>query len=204
MTAQRISEGFPRVDITPNGYRALHRHLFQDVYDWAGDDRTVDIAGHGTFFRSVEQVGDELDKRFAKLNDEHNLCGLGPERFAERAAEHICELNSIHPFREGNGRTTRAFLQVLAEHAGHQIDLTRIAPQAWNEASREADYAQDYRLMRAVIGGALVDPVAEREQQRLSQLGPDQRTAIDKIEEAYARYEAEKRNDPNRPRDRGR
>jgi hypothetical protein len=45
----------------------------------------------------------------------------------------------------------RAFLHVLAEQAGHQIDVTRIEPRAWNEASREADYTQNYRPMRAII-----------------------------------------------------
>lgn len=164
MVAQRMSEGVPSVEITPDGYRALHRYLFQDVYDWAGEDRAVDIAGHGTFFRSVDQVGRELDKRFAKINAEDNLRGLGPERFSDRAAAHICELNGIHPFREGNGRTMRAFLQVLAEQAGHQIDLTRIEARAWNEALREADYTQDYRPMRAVIVAALVERAAKRDE----------------------------------------
>jgi len=51
----------------------------------------------------------------------------------------------------------RAFLEVLAEQAGHEIDLTRIDPQAWNDASRESYYTQNYRPMRNVVAGALVE-----------------------------------------------
>jgi cell filamentation protein len=98
-----------------------------------------------------------MEKRFAAINAEDNLRYHGPERFAERAAEHICELNLLHPFREGNGRTMRAFLQVLARQAGHEIDLIRIDPKEWNEASIEGYNTQDYRPMSAVIAGALVE-----------------------------------------------
>jgi cell filamentation protein len=156
-TLDRITTLPDHLPITADGYREIHRYLFQDVYDWAGKGRTVDIAGHGTFFMSVEHIDHELQKLFAKINAENNLRGFAPERFAARAAEYICALNIIHPFREGNGRTTRAFLQLLAEHAGHRVDLTRIDAHAWNKASREANYMQDSRPMGKVIAGALVE-----------------------------------------------
>jgi cell filamentation protein len=200
MVAQRMSEGVPSVEITPDGYRALHRHLFRDVNDWAGEDRTVDIGGHGTFFRSVEQVGRELDKRFAKINAEDNLRGLGPERFSDRAAEHICGLNAIHPFREGNGRTMRAFLQVLAEQAGYQIDLTRIEARSWNEASREADYTQDYRPMRAVIAAALVERAVERDENLADKDRAHE--ARQQTDEAYAKRDVESTRDRSKGRER--
>jgi len=98
-----------------------------------------------------------MDKRFAALHAEDHLRGLPPERFAARAAEHICELNAIHPFLDGNGRALRAFLEVLARQAGHHIDLARIDPNAWNAAAKRSYESQDYRLMHRVIAGALVD-----------------------------------------------
>jgi cell filamentation protein len=64
------------------------------------------------------------------INNEDNLRGLTREQFAARAAEHMCELNTIHPFLDGNGRTQRAFLEMLAKQAGHDIDLARIDPDA--------------------------------------------------------------------------
>jgi cell filamentation protein len=149
----------PDIPVTADGFREIHRSIFQDVYEWAGKDRTIDIAGHGTFFLSVDLIDRHLKDRFAKIKGENNLRFLSIERFAARAAEHICALNVIHPFREGNGRTVRAFLQILATHAGHRIDLALIDPRAWNEAARDADYLRDSAPMRQVIRGALVkDP----------------------------------------------
>ena len=64
-------------------------------------------------------------------------------------------LNAIHPFLDGNGRTLRAFLEALAEQAGHRIDLARIDPDAWKEASKVGYYTQDFHPMRDIIAGAL-------------------------------------------------
>jgi fido (protein-threonine AMPylation protein) len=86
------------------------------------------------------------------------LHGLSLHQFAARAAEHISELNAIHCFLEGNGRTQRA---ILAGQAGHAVDLARGDPKAWNAASAKSFHAQDYRPMQRVIADALVGtPVA--------------------------------------------
>lgn len=156
MTTQRGREGLPRVAISAEGFRELHRHLFQDVYEWAGQDRTVNIAKGESFFCRAEFVARELAARFRAIQAENDLQELTAERFAERAAEHISELNSVHPFREGNGRALRAFLEVLGEHAGHPIDLTRIDPERWQQASVRSFLRQDYAPMRKVITGAVV------------------------------------------------
>jgi cell filamentation protein len=140
--------------ITPAGYREIHRYMLQDVYDWAGEYRTVNTGRTGPFCKT-EYIAPELYKRFAAINAENDLRGLTPEQFALRAAEHMCELNAIHPFLDGNGRTQRAFLEILAEQAGHAIDLARIDPKAWNAAAIRGYHAQDYGPMRAVIAGAL-------------------------------------------------
>jgi cell filamentation protein len=96
-----------------------------------------------------------MEKRFAAINAENSLRGLTREQFAERAAEHICELNAIHPFLDGNGRTQRAFLQILGKQAGHEVDLARIDPERWNQASIESYYKQNYLPMLEVIRGIL-------------------------------------------------
>ena len=141
--------------ITVDGYREIHRYMLQDVYDWAGEYRRV-TTGRGGPFCKAEFIEVEMNKRFAAIEAENNLRGLSPEQFAARAAEHSCELNAIHPFLDGNGRVLRAFLEVLAEEAGHRIDLARIDPEAWNEASRVSYWTQDYGLMRDIIAGSLV------------------------------------------------
>jgi cell filamentation protein len=143
------------IPLTADGYRRIHRHLFQDVYHWAGQDRTVDIAKSNSYFCRAVYIGRELEKRFEAIRAENYLRGLDADEFAASAAEHLSELNAIHPFREGNGRTLRPFLTLLAEAAGHGIDLTRIDPDPWNEASRESFRTADARVMRAVIAGAV-------------------------------------------------
>jgi len=156
MTAQRQREGIPDVSLTAQGYRSLHAHLFQDVYAWAGQDRTVDIAKGQSYFCRAAFIDKELEKRVAAIRGENALKGLSPDEFAVRAAEHISELNAIHPFREGDGRTLRAFLVVLGRQAGHRIEMQRIDPGAWNEASRESFGTADSKRMRDVIAGALI------------------------------------------------
>ena len=63
----------------------------------------------------------------------------------------MVELNAIHPFREGNGRTLRAFLFVLARQAGHDINIERIDPLSWNKASRVSFRTGDSQAMREII-----------------------------------------------------
>ena len=67
----------------------------------------------------------------------------------------MIEINAIHPFRDGNGRTLRAFLFVLARQAGHDIKMERIDPAAWNEASRVSFRTGDSRAMRHIIANAI-------------------------------------------------
>jgi cell filamentation protein len=91
---------------TTEGYRALHRHLFQDLYEWAGQDRTVDTAKGGVRFAHVPYIARELDKLFADVGAKNGLRGLPRDEFFDRLGNHINEINAIHPFREGNGRTS--------------------------------------------------------------------------------------------------
>jgi cell filamentation protein len=151
MTASRMETLPPGIPLTANGYRQLHRYIFQDVYEWAGQDRTVNIAKGDDLFCLVPYIAAQMARRFAIIRAENSLKGLTSEEFARRAAEHVCELNAIHPFREGNGRTQRCFLERLAEAAGHPMDLARIEPQAWNNASIRSFRQADYEAMRQVI-----------------------------------------------------
>ena len=154
-TANRLETLPVAIPLTSGGFRSIHRHIFQNVYDWAGRDRTVGIAKGDSLFCLPRFIAAELDKRFAAIKAVRYLRGLTAAQFSEQAAEHISELNAIHPFREGNGRTVRAFLVVLAEQAGHRVEPQRIAPAAWLDASRESFRTGDCKLMCAVIAGAI-------------------------------------------------
>jgi len=141
--------------ITTAGYCEIHRYMFQNLYDWAGAYRTVNTGRTGPFCKA-EYIAVELERRFAAIRAEDNLRSLSSAHFAARAAEHLNDLNTIHPFLDGNGRAQRASLEVLAKQAGHRIDLARIDPEAWNEASIAGYYRQDNTPMCQVIASALV------------------------------------------------
>ncbi len=115
-------------------FRAIHRHLFQDVYDWAGEARTVRISKDNSMFCYPENIESEATKLFAKPKADNFLQGLSSKDFAKRAAHFLAELNAIHAFREGNGRTQLSFFLLLAEQAGHQLDLEDFDPDAFLDA----------------------------------------------------------------------
>lgn len=103
--------------------QALHRHLFQDVYEWAGDLRTVDISKGDSRFANWAHIGGYLGRVLSQLPQENFLRGCPPEDAIRRLAHYMGEINAVHPFREGNGRVQRAFCSQLAEQAGYFIDF---------------------------------------------------------------------------------
>lgn len=128
IVAQRAEEPLPVGKLTSSHYRAIHRHLFQDVYAWAGKIRTVRISKNGSMFCYPESIRREMSKLFSSLAAQKQFKGLTAEEFAGAAAHFIAELNAIHPFREGNGRTQLTFLTLLAETAGHALAMERLDP----------------------------------------------------------------------------
>jgi cell filamentation protein len=83
----------------------------------------------------VQFLERNLEATFAKLKSERYLKGLNPGEFVERAAFYLGELNSLHPFREGNGRTQREFIRELAVEAGFNLDWSRITQKQMYDAS---------------------------------------------------------------------
>jgi len=132
--AQRFDEPLPKGSLSYSHYCAIHRHLFQDVYTWAGRIRTVRISKENSTFCYPENIDREMRTLFDELANENCFRDLDPKTFAERAAHFIAELNAIHPFREGNGRTQSVFLSIVADRAGHPLDLGRLNPPEMMEA----------------------------------------------------------------------
>ncbi len=130
LTALRFSEPVPDGRLGYRHYRGVHRHLFQDVYPWAGRIRTVRIAKDGSAFCYPEHIDREMRRLFSWLSKQKHLKGLDARTFAGEAAHFLAELNAIHPFREGNGRTQLSFLVILADKVGHRLDRRRLKPQA--------------------------------------------------------------------------
>jgi cell filamentation protein len=102
--------------------RKIHWCLFRDVFPWAGEYRQVNMSKvGGAHFGSPLHIASALDEALAELKKEHHLRGLDQAVFAPRAAFYLGEINAIHPFREGNGRTQREFIRQLALQAGHLL-----------------------------------------------------------------------------------
>lgn len=150
----RIGQGCPVGDFDLDHLRAIHAHIFQDVYDWAGGLRMVEISKGGSQFMPRQFIETGMADVHRRVVSENYLQGLNSDDFAERAGEIIGDINHIHPFREGNGRTQLQYLRQLSYQAGHPIDLRKLAPGAWIRASIEANRGE-YQEMRASIITAL-------------------------------------------------
>jgi cell filamentation protein len=146
VTAERASQPLPTGRLSYAHYRALHRHVFQDVYVWAGKIRTVRISKDGSTFCYPENIDREMRRVFADLVKQRHLRGLDAPAFAKKAAQFLAELNAIHPFREGNGRTQLSFLTILSERAGHPLRLERLNPAAMLDATINSFQGEERRL----------------------------------------------------------
>jgi cell filamentation protein len=129
MTAARAEEPLPVGRFSVTHYRTIHRHLFQDVYAWAGKFRTARIAKGGNPFCFPEHIGPQMVILFAGLRRNAYLRHQSPAVFIADATGFLTELNHIHPFREGNGRTQLAFIAALSEYAGHRLDFAVFEPE---------------------------------------------------------------------------
>ena len=101
--------------------REIHRRIFGDIYHWAGQVRTVVIAKGGLFClpQYIQPAAAEI---FGQLGEEDFLRHLERKEFLDRLTYYLGEVNAVHPFREGNGRTQRAFFEQLANEAGYSLD----------------------------------------------------------------------------------
>ncbi len=100
----------------------IHKHIFQDIYPFAGKLRLEDIWKGDTFFCKSQFIEANLTALLTQLKGEKYLKGIDIDKFAQRAAFYLSELNIIHPFREGNGRTIREFIRCLALEVGLKIN----------------------------------------------------------------------------------
>lgn len=126
---------------------SIHPHLFQDVYPWAGQLRTVDLRKRvpgAQPFLPVSMIPRSAGFVFDQLRQDRYLQHLNRDRFIERLAYHYDQVNYLHPFREGNGRTQRFFFDRLAVAAGWWLDWTQITGALNDAASRAA--AEDHDL----------------------------------------------------------
>lgn len=129
--------------------QAIHAYIFQDVYDWAGKLRTVDIA-KGNTFCNVRFISSQADAIFSKLKEEYYLAGLEEYMFTKRLAYYFSEINALHPFREGNGRSQREFIRSLALKNGYLIYFEKASKEEMLIASKKS-FMRDYEDMEKIM-----------------------------------------------------
>ena len=139
--------------------QAVHRHIFGDVYGWAGELRTVSI-GRGTPFCRPEHIDGDAADLFAWLARTGHLRDRARAPFIDGLTGLLCDLNALHPFRDGNGRAQRAFVAQLARDAGYRVRWSEIDPGE-NVAASGAAHAGDDARLYALLD-KLVQPVTAR------------------------------------------
>ncbi|MDK6806677.1 hypothetical protein HMPREF2822_03625 [Corynebacterium sp. HMSC062E11] len=147
-------------------FKAIHRHLFQDVYDWAGEERNAPTgqfmikAGHA-YYPAGPEMTKAAEKLFAGLAKDGFLRGLEIDEFVAKLAELWGELNVVHSFREGNTRTQTVFFDALATAAGYRLNVERLASDSRVRAEFIAarfhsqdtgDNAQLEEVLRGLVG----------------------------------------------------
>ena len=147
--ALQLAEAPPNPTFDTAHLKSIHRHLFQDIFEWAGHSRDEKLRlsdgmlasepemrkPGGKAFSPGNKIAPALKALFARLHKDGFLRSLDRSDFARQAAVFPQNLNTIHPFREGNGRTQRILLEQLAEQAGHDLDFTVVTRERMVRAS---------------------------------------------------------------------
>ncbi|MCL2834534.1 MAG: Fic family protein [Treponema sp.] len=117
----------------------LHKKIFEDIYEWAGKIRHGDFFSKGnSIFCRGQYIMENANKIIENLQKENFLYGLKKFKFIEKTAYYMGEINALHPFREGNGRTSREFFRQLSLYAGYILDFNKTEKEALLTADIEA------------------------------------------------------------------
>ena len=141
-------KGVPFGDFSFKHFKNIHKTLFGKVYPWAGEIRNVDITKGDTFFCRHEFIETEFNKLTKELKTENYLFNYKHElnTIIVRLAYYFSEINAIHPFREGNGRTIREFIGQLAIHNNLEINFNKMNPQEYLDASIYSSHCNNEKL----------------------------------------------------------
>jgi cell filamentation protein len=139
----------------------IHRAIFKEIFAWAGKIRTVNIA-KGNQFCLSQHIDTYAEDIFEKLKAENYIAGIGVNEIAERLTYYLSEINVLHPFREGNGRAQRVFIEYLAQSVGFYVDFSDVTDKEMIEASA-LSFDKEYGCMIAMFR-RIVAPISPQEQ----------------------------------------
>jgi cell filamentation protein len=162
----------------------FHEKLFHDTYEWAGQPRTVDMMkGNSNFtpVSNIELVGERIG---VSIQQERYYCGLDKALFVEAFTDLHASLDKLHPFREGNGRATKAFLRQLAHNAGYDLDFSKITKEGFITAAAKS-FTFDFTGLRYVFqtAAAPLRAIAFRD-------SPSEQYAVRRYPELFGAYKA--------------
>ena len=123
-------------DFSPDGLREIHRTLFGDIYEWAGQYRIINIekrekllAGRSVWYSNEDRIEEDLDEAFGRLRNAH-WNGISREQFVHQLTSLFPPIWQVHPFREGNTRTVVMMMTFFVEHHGYFMDQELMAASA--------------------------------------------------------------------------
>ena len=138
-------------------YKNLHRQMFSDLYDWAGTVRKINISKKGTVFCNASDIERIGTLKFERLQKQKFLKEMKNDEFLDELTDLYHELNMLHPFREGNGRTLRLFVTLLVRNTGRDIDFNNADSDLLTIATIRAAQG-DKSLLRSVFGELVLSP----------------------------------------------
>ncbi|NVN30731.1 Fic family protein [Endobacter medicaginis] len=173
----------PRGAFDADHLKAIHKYLFDDVYEWAGRTRNerpvVDgfpvepigaMSKNGNAFLHGSRIEMGLTEALRPIANPDVLRGSTAEQFADVAGRVLAELNYVHPFREGNGRTQEAFISELGRQFGHDVDLSVITKARMINASIAVAADPSHPAMRQLLADATIPARAEALRDVLTEL----------------------------------
>ena len=127
----------------------IHKFIFEDIYSFAGKIRREQISKADTMFYPPNLIDRELNNVFAKIKEKNMLKEIDKEKVFDSLAYVMAELNIIHPFREGNGRTIREFIRLIAKRMGYDLNWGNVDKEELLEASIQS--VDNYKVLVGIL-----------------------------------------------------
>lgn len=129
--------------------KSLHKELFKDLYDWAGKERTVDISKPGTLFCRAMFIEEEAKRIFNNLKKDNFLKDIKDKsKFSEKLGQLFLDINMLHPFREGNGRSQRLFIGDLVKENGYYLEWANISKEEMIQISKNDNVKEVAKIFK--------------------------------------------------------
>ena len=155
-------KNYPKGDYSLKHYLNLHKYLFEDIYDWAGKIRQVTIQKGSTIFPPPQYVESAYSNFYKQIKKDNGLKNIKSEDLHKSLAFYHGEINIIHPFREGNGRTTRAFLSLMVKESHSlELDYSKVTKEHLVKAAINSS-AMDYDFMERLYQHIIFKPVEKK------------------------------------------